>query len=952
VGVIVDELRAAGVGPGDLVAVAVADGVGLGLALPGAEWSRALSDGDDPGRVVADVEAALAPRWVVWSNATTLALVQAGVRVATCWDVAAVQRLLFGGWRADPGRVWAQLHDLPLTDMPSTGPVNLFSLADAAGVDPDQAVRPDGYLAAEWAGGDAWAATPERLARWAALAARVAGDQQVRLAALAVEHPRVTMTARVESAAELLCAEMTVAGLPVDRAEAEAIVAGFVGPRPRSEAEAAELRARRDAEVLRHVPADSHFDLRSPGQVRSLLRRVGIEVPDTRAWRLEALRDEHPVVDALLTWRKAERVATTYGYGWLDQHVGPDGRLRGEWSGSDGAAGRMTASAGLHNMPSDMRPAVVAVPGHVFVRADLGQIEPRVLAAVSGDPALAQATADDDMYAPVARQLGVDRATAKVAVLGTMYGQTTGHGAQLLPRLRATYPVAMAYLEKGDRSGQFGRDLRTYGGRLVRMSAPDGDASLDERAARSRAAARGRYGRNALVQGAAAELFKVWAATVRTRGAALDAEIVLCLHDELLVHVPEAHGRAAADLVAAGLQEAAHRWSPTSRSSRAGQTPRTDGREDHRAARQTPSFSSVRLCHVARCGGLDVLVVVERVVGVVLGFHLGEPLVVGVAVGLADAARAVVGVQEVHIDAGSMGLEGVEERSTRSSRSGRCATRSARTDCPTSAWSSGWTSPASGPTSGTGYCSNTVKPRSASPMPASTKTSTSPPTPKRSSSGTPGSSPGRRPPATPGSSSTVRLGSYGPSRPGTAAARSRTSSPTPAPSPRTELGHGHAAGCAPPLACRPMPSRLSLVKKAAGNVLEAGEQLEAACMVSLPGTMKREGRQAMLRGALGVQTIQIDDDAFPEKLIAATTDKRILLFEQSMFGRAKQLVAQFPLAEVAGVQPTGTSRAQVSLKLLNFTITLRDGSELPLESADRKGAEELIHTAQARLGTA
>ena len=43
---------------------------------------------------------------------------------------------------------------------------------------------------------------------------------------------------------------------------------------------------------------------------------------------------------------------------------------------------------GLHNMPAGLRPAVVAADGHVFVRADLGQIEPRVLAAVSGDQAL------------------------------------------------------------------------------------------------------------------------------------------------------------------------------------------------------------------------------------------------------------------------------------------------------------------------------------------------------------------------------------------------------------------------------------------------------------------------------------------------------------------------------------------------------------------------------------
>jgi DNA polymerase-1 len=354
---------------------------------------------------------------------------------------------------------------------------------------------------------------------------------------------------------------MSVDGLPMDRTAAEKIIAGFIGPRPRSESEAGDQRARRDAEVLRHAPPGSDFDLRSPGQVRSLLRRVGVEVPDTRAWRLEALRDTHSLIDALLTWRKAERVATTYGYAWLDEHVGGDGRLRGAWSGSDGAAGRMTASAGLHNMPADMRGAVIAEAGHVFVRADLGQIEPRVLAAVSGDKALARATDEDDMYAPVAQQLGVDRPTAKVAVLGAMYGQTTGHGAQVLRRLTSAYPVAMAYLEAGDRAGQGSRDLRTFGGRLIRMGSTNAN-EVSEQEARSRAAARGRYGRNALIQGAAAEFFKVWAATVRARVADMNASIVLCLHDELLVHAPIEHGDAVAQLLQDCLQEAAHRWAP------------------------------------------------------------------------------------------------------------------------------------------------------------------------------------------------------------------------------------------------------------------------------------------------------------------------------------------------------------------------------------------------------
>ena len=256
----------------------------------------------------------------------------------------------------------------------------------------------------------------------------------------------------------------------MDRAVAEQVLAGFIGPRPRSDADAMALRAARDAEVLRHAPAGVTADLRSPAQVRSLLARVGVDVPDTRAGRLREMRDAHPLVGALLEWRKAERIATTYGYAWLDEHLGADGRLRGAWTGSDGAAGRMTASAGLHNMPAALRPAVMAADGHVFVRADLGQIEPRVLAAVSGDQALVTAARSDDLYAPVAAQLGVDRPVAKVAVLGAMYGQTTGHGAQALRRLNAAYPVAMAYLDAADRSGRAGRDLRTYGGRLIALA--------------------------------------------------------------------------------------------------------------------------------------------------------------------------------------------------------------------------------------------------------------------------------------------------------------------------------------------------------------------------------------------------------------------------------------------------------------------------------------------------
>ncbi|MEQ7010393.1 DNA polymerase, partial [Actinopolymorpha sp. B17G11] len=329
---------------------------------------------------------------------------------------------------------------------------------------------------------------------------------------------------------------------------------------------------RRDAAVLAHFPAGVSCDLRNPAQVRDLLSRVGFAYPDTRSWRLEPFRSTHRGVAALLDWRKAERIATTYGYGWLDRHVGSDGRLRGEWGAADAAAGRMTASAGLHNLPAGLRVAVVAEPRHTLVRADLGQVEPRVLAAVSGDAGLTAAARADDMYAPVAAALHCDRPTAKVAVLAAMYGQTSGAAGEALKRMERAYPDAIGYLRAAEQAGNNRQDVRTFGGRLIRLGWPE---ATEERVEGADAAlvhdvgpgqgshavtGHGRFARNAVVQGAAAELFKAWAAAVRIGLQAFGGQIVLCLHDELLVHVPAEHAEAAAGLLARALDSTAGVW--------------------------------------------------------------------------------------------------------------------------------------------------------------------------------------------------------------------------------------------------------------------------------------------------------------------------------------------------------------------------------------------------------
>ena len=87
---VVEELCRAGVVRGDLVGLAVAPGVGLGMATTTGRMSVARCI-EDPSAAVRLVEDALRPRWVLWSNDTAATLVLAGVRIATCWDLAAVR---------------------------------------------------------------------------------------------------------------------------------------------------------------------------------------------------------------------------------------------------------------------------------------------------------------------------------------------------------------------------------------------------------------------------------------------------------------------------------------------------------------------------------------------------------------------------------------------------------------------------------------------------------------------------------------------------------------------------------------------------------------------------------------------------------------------------------------------------------------------------------------------
>lgn len=482
------------------------------------------------------------PRWL-WPSTAALypALLAAGVRVERCHDLELVEALLVGyeGRWGEPRSMAAALaraRGLPVGADPPPRPRDVQPVLFAAGAE-DPADQEDPLAAL----------------------AEVYRAQLARVAA--VEHPeRMRLLAAAESAGALAAAEMGADGLPWSVERHEALLTRLLGPRPlpgdlpiRLHALAAEVRsAFGGTKVNPDAPAD----------VTRAFGRAGISIPSTRSWVLKQI--EHPAVAPLLAYKELSRLFAANGWAWQDTWVA-GGRLRPEYVAGGVVSGRWATRGGAAlQLPKIVRQAVVAEPGHVFVVADAAALEPRILAALSADRRMAEAAAAGDLYRALAADVfGGDRPRAKVALLGALYGQTSGEGGRLQHVLRRQFPDAIAAVEAAARAGEDGRLVRSRLGRTCPpASAAEswdfaGDlAGQEETADRARRLARGRFTRNFLVQATAAEWALIVLAGVRRRLGPTDpdgARLVFFQHDEVVVHCRE----GLAEQVRADLADAA-----------------------------------------------------------------------------------------------------------------------------------------------------------------------------------------------------------------------------------------------------------------------------------------------------------------------------------------------------------------------------------------------------------
>jgi len=499
---------------------------------------RARLDGASFAAWAGQRESAGHVRWV-WNDTAHWypTLLRAGVTVARCRDLRlgrAILRWARGVAGDDPVRV--------------PGP---WDSAAAAAAEPDQPAL------FEWSAdggvhGGLPSAADDAVAEW-----------RVQDAALrrAEDPARLRLLIAAESAGALLAAELTAAGVPWDAAVHDRVLSAALGergsgPRPhRLEALAGDVRS---------ALADPALNPDSPPQLLRALRRAGVPVETTGRWELA--QHDHPVIAPLLEYKKLARLLTANGWAWLDEWV-HDGRFRPVYVPGGVVTGRWASSGGgALQIPRQLRQAVRADPGWTLVVADVAQLEPRVLAGMSADAELARAARGRDLYAGIVDATGIaTRAEAKIAMLGAMYGATTGESGRLVPHLRRSFPRAMRLVDDAARVGEDGGSVATWLGRTspppdevwlrAQRQATEAAASASEVArARRWARDRGRFTRNFVVQGTAAEWALAWLADLRGRLTALPAAAVparasgpafstrahpaFFLHDEVIVHTP------------------------------------------------------------------------------------------------------------------------------------------------------------------------------------------------------------------------------------------------------------------------------------------------------------------------------------------------------------------------------------------------------------------------------
>ena len=291
----------------------------------------------------------------------------------------------------------------------------------------------------------------------------------------------------------------------------------------------------------------------------------------TDAETLEKLRYDYPLVEDILEYRTYQKLNSTYVEGLL-KVIGPDGRIHSTFNQTEARTGRLSSdNPNLQNIPirtelgSQLRAYFVARPGCVLVDADYSQIELRILAHITGDEHMQEAfrSGEDIHRSTAAKIYGLPleqvtprlRASAKAINFGIMYGKgafslskdigvSVKEADTFLRNYLDAFPKVSGYMEKTIADAKENGYVRTLFGR--RRALPElASSNFNVRSSGERMA------RNTPIQGTAADVIKLAMVRVwrRLKEEKMESQLILTVHDELIVEAPEREADKAARIL-------------------------------------------------------------------------------------------------------------------------------------------------------------------------------------------------------------------------------------------------------------------------------------------------------------------------------------------------------------------------------------------------------------------
>jgi DNA polymerase-1 len=383
----------------------------------------------------------------------------------------------------------------------------------------------------------------------------------------ALEGEKLVLVSEIEFGAVATIAEMELAGIKLDVAKWKELE---IAVRKRRDEAAVALEAYfpEPEGVLPLEGLGPRLNLNSPKQITDAFRSLGIDLPDTKVWTL--LKVNHPAAKALLEYRELQKKLGTYLETYPNFIHPKTGRIHANFLQCRVPTGRLACTnPNVQQIPheDEFRSCFVAEQGNVLVIVDYSQIELRILAEVSGDPAFVRAFQEGiDLHRMTAATMyGVEReevtkeqrSAAKRINFGLMYGRgpkslsaqlgTDEERARgLIDEYFANYPRVRQYLQGTASRAMKTGTLRTLSGRVRKFGDTSGLGSMERGGMR-------REAMNYPIQGASADIAKLALSYIREELEGLDARLINSIHDEFVVECAEEVAPEVAEHTRAGM---------------------------------------------------------------------------------------------------------------------------------------------------------------------------------------------------------------------------------------------------------------------------------------------------------------------------------------------------------------------------------------------------------------